>query len=327
MLLKTLRMLDGLKPGTFLSEDTTCFDEQEIHELGVLLQKLLYSPSEVRKRLQAYGVNLVPSSFYSEVPTIEEIEDSFRPERLVKYESIFDNKIILNNLSDLAKFSSEFDAPHKEAEPGMFFWENSQFSYSDAMSYYCMIRSKHPRHIVEIGSGYSTLVALMATRKNGFGEITCIEPYPRDFLKTLGVNLIEKKVQSVAIDFFNSVLTEDGDFLFVDSTHTVKHGSDCLDIYLKIIPSISRECFIHAHDIFLPRSFSKEQLRDEQIYWTEQYLLYAYLLENRRTEVIYSSSYADMEMKGLLDAFMAGKYGSGGGSLWFRQKAPVAQLG
>ncbi len=58
------------------------------------------------------------------------------------------------------------------------------------------------------------------------------------------------------------------------------------------MPSISQSITVHSHDIFLPFGMPLAWSRDLQLYWTEQYLLYAYLLGNSRARVIFGSAYA-----------------------------------
>ena len=57
------------------------------------------------------------------------------------------------------------------------------------------------------------------------------------------------------------------------------------------------------------------------IYWTEQYLLYAYLLDNPKVEVLFGSNYANNILPKRLSEMMQGKYLSGGGSLWYELNA------
>jgi hypothetical protein len=83
------------------------------------------------------------------------------------------------------------------------------------------------------------------------------------------------------------------DVLFIDSTHTLKVGSDCLYIYLVLLPTIRTQIMVYSHDIFLPFRMPTSWARDHHIYWTEQYLLYAYLLHNPRARVMFGSSHAE----------------------------------
>lgn len=291
--------------------------------LAVTLKRLLWAPAEVRAELQRNGVNVIPANFYSNIPSIEEVRGSFEySTRQPPYldSGIFDDDRMLRFLADLVPFTAEFDPPQDgdENAPAGFFWKNSQFSHSDAMSFYAMVRHLRPRRIVEVGSGFSTLVASAALAKNGSGEIVCIEPYPRPFLTGVpGVaGLIRQPVQQLPAEYFESMLG-DGDILFIDSTHTVKTGSDCLHLYLRVLPVLRSRIFVHVHDVFLPEAMPQEWALEKQIYWTEQYLLLAYLLDNPRVTVWFGSHYHLCRHPEELAAFMHGLAGTGGGSFWF----------
>lgn len=320
MLQRTLAMIERIPPGTYVPQEQKCFDDDELGELGVVLNRLVYAPSQIRKKLESYGASIVPANFYSEVPTQLELEASFAKDNPPRYDAIFaDDPSLVNYLIGLTVHSAEF-APPRHATPGKFHWDNGSFSYSDAMSYYAMLRKVQPETVVEIGCGWSTLVAQAALARNGKGRIVGIEPYPPEFLPEL--TLVKERVQNVPLEFFNTILSS-GDVLFIDSTHAVKHGSDCLYLYLHILPQLQSNLFVHVHDVFLPNTFSQETLRDKQIYWTEQYLLYAYLLGNPRVTTLYGSAYHNETHPDLLKTFMHGRYGAGGGSFWFEARHSI----
>ena len=44
---------------------------------------------------------------------------------------------------------------------------------------------------------------------------------------------------------------QDGDILFIDSTHTVKTGSDCLHIYLRLLPKITKKTKVPVIEKYL----------------------------------------------------------------------------
>jgi predicted O-methyltransferase YrrM len=323
MLEKTQAMLARYKAGAYLPDDVVCFDDEEIEELGRVLAKLVYAPSKLRKRLQALGATLTRADFYSEIPTVAELEAYCSHEPQPRYDHVFRDAAFLEGfLRSLLPFAQEF-CPPLQADDDRYAWGNTKFSFSDAMAYYCMVRRFQPRTIVEIGCGASTLIASLACERNGDGRIVAIEPYPAEFLHRIPrVEVIRSRIQDVATDKISELLAE-GDFLFIDSTHTVKHGSDCLHVYLDILPQIARRVFVHAHDIFLPGSLPLHFMRDHQVYWNEQYLLYAYLLGNPRTRVLYGSVYHAEANPGLLLALMCDRYKPGGASLWFEQAGPV----
>jgi hypothetical protein len=223
-------------------------------------------------------------------------------------------------LETLLPFAAEFDPPQEgnEADPAGFFWRNSMYSHADAMSYYCFVRALAPRSIVEVGSGFSTMVAAMARDRNGAGTIHCIEPYPPKWLtRRRDITLHAVKAQEIRVEFMNDILA-DGDIVFIDSTHTVKAGSDCLHLYLRMLPRIRRDIHVHVHDVFLPWALPKSWLFDHQFYWTEQYLLLAFLTDNPKARVVYASHCNAQREPALMERLMLGRAASAGGSLWFR---------
>lgn len=120
--------------------------------LAVMLKRLVWAPAEVRDELQKNGVNVIPANFYSNIPSIKEVRGSFEyaaasPPYLDA--SIFDDGLMLDILAKLMPYAAEFDPSQDgdENDPVGFFWKNSQFSHSDAMSYYAMIRHLRPHRV------------------------------------------------------------------------------------------------------------------------------------------------------------------------------------
>lgn len=299
--------------------------DEQFQMVAPILQGLLWASRTERERIQQQGVNVIPTNFYSNTPTIAEILDSFEyrstePPYLVN--GVFDPPTLERELNELIPFAEGF-APRLEDDETTcrnYFWKNSQFTYSDGMAYYAYLRRLRPRTVVEIGSGFSSMVALEALRQNGFGTLHCIEPFPRPFISSLAdegaLQLKASRAQDITAPALNALL-DDGDVLFIDSTHTVKTGSDCLHIFLRLLPQINRRIYVHVHDVFLPFGLPQDWLLDTQIYWTEQYLLLALLIDNPRAKVLFGSAYHHHFNRKLLDSLMHGRYESGGGSLWF----------
>jgi hypothetical protein len=291
-----------------------------------LAKRFLWSDQSTRKILQDNQINIIPANFYSQIPTIDEINSSFeyaQQDSEIYNKDIFNKKIIKDFIVSLYEYSEEFNPPleNDTTMQDHFFWKNSLFSYSDAMAYYCIIRKFKPDHILEIGSGYSTLIANQALKKNGKGRLTLIEPFPKKFLIKLDCvdKIIEHRIQDIPLEEAVN-LVQQSDIWFIDSTHTVKIGSDCLYIYLKIMPQVTKDIIVHSHDIFLPFGMPKNWALEKHIYWTEQYLLYAYILDNPKIEVLYGSAYASQKLPDVIKNLMNGKYPGGGGSMYYRLK-------
>lgn len=231
---------------------------------------------------------------------------------------------------ELAPFIAEMDVDVEDpGRPGSFFLRNSGFESVDAEILYSMIRSARPRRIVELGSGYTTLLINMAVRRNAEDgqptEHLAYDPYPRE--QVLGPEVPEPTLlQAVAAtDVPPSVFTqlEAGDVLFVDTTHTVKLGSDVNFIVLDVLPRLNLGVLVHFHDIFLPWEYPRQWFEELQYYWAEQYLLQAFLAFNEAFQVVLpahavSRAYPD-RLARVVPSFESGVMP---GSLWLRRCAP-----
>jgi Methyltransferase domain len=220
-----------------------------------------------------------------------------------------------------------YDYPEHLEESGdltEFFTQNSQFSWLDSRSLFIFLRAWRPKRLIEIGSGFSTLLAADVSRRflGGSLELTCVEPYPREFLRrgVRGVNrLVEEKVQNVPLSTFEEL--EAGDILFVDSSHVAKTGSDVNYIYFEILPRLTKGVIIHIHDIFFPHEYPKEWVLTENRSWNEQYLVRALLMYSGTFKVKFGCSYAywrfpELVMKALS---LPSGHAFGGGSLWIER--------
>jgi len=198
-------------------------------------------------------------------------------------------------LSSLLKleYSRELMYLSKTAIPGdgNFYLSNGLFGPGDADLYYLLLRNIKPKRVVEIGSGYSTLLCLNALKKNeaeGYlTELICIEPGEMDWLgKTEGIRLIRENVEKVSLDIFTSL--QENDILFIDSSHIIRPENDVLFEYLELLPLVQKGVIIHIHDIFSPRHYRSEWLQEEFRFWNEQYLLEAFLYYNDVFEIMYA---------------------------------------
>jgi predicted O-methyltransferase YrrM len=172
-----------------------------------------------------------------------------------------------------------------------------------------MIRYFKPRRIYEIGSGYSTYLSAQAVRKNVEQdrsyqcELVAIEPYPNEILRGgfLGLcRLIAKQVQDVTLSEFEKL--EENDILFIDSSHVLKIASDVQYEYLDILPRLNKGVIVHFHDIFLPKEYPKEWVLQLRIFWTEQYLLQAFLAFNESFEILWAGSYMHFKQAAKLES-------------------------
>jgi hypothetical protein len=206
----------------------------------------------------------------------------------------------------------------------MFHVENDQFSWLDCRALFVLLRAWRPKRFVEVGSGFSTLLTADVNRRflGGAMSITCIEPYPRAFLRSpeLGIDrLLVAKVQDVEPATFAAL--ESGDVLFIDSSHVSKTGSDVNHLCFEVLPRLRPGVRIHFHDIFLPMEYPQPWVLDENRGWNEQYLVRALLMFSTHFKVLFGSSYAYCAHADALRAALKDSTGAyyGGGSLWLER--------
>lgn len=185
-------------------------------------------------------------------------------------------------------YAGEYNSfPREPAGDGRFYLHNEFFGPVDAEVLYCLVRHLQPRTIIEVGSGYSSLLVRMALEKNGpaAGRLTCIDPSPRADVAAAADVQVLKPVEQVDVDTF-AVLSSD-DILFVDSSHVVTTGGDLNFIFFQVLPALAPGVLVHFHDICLPRDYLYEWVVSEKRGYTEQYLLLALLSGNGEYEVLW----------------------------------------
>ena len=174
---------------------------------------------------------------------------------------------------------------------------NAMFGAADAAVYRAMLAHLRPARVIEVGSGYSTALALDEAERNaelsGL-EITCIEPFPERLLRLVSepdrrrLTVLRQPVQSVDRLTYEQLGPQD--VLFVDSTHVVKAGSDVIWLFLHVLPRLAAGVVVHVHDVFWPFEYPAHWLRQRRD-WTEAYLLHAFLAGNASWEILFFSSW------------------------------------
>jgi hypothetical protein len=102
-------------------------------------------------------------------------------------------------------------------------------------------------------------------------------------------NLLVTAVQDVPFSVFESL--DRGDILFIDSSHVLKIGSDVQFEFLEILPRLRAGVHIHIHDIFIPQEYPESWIREHRWFWSEQYLLEAFLAFNQSFEITWAGRY------------------------------------
>ena len=214
--------------------------------------------------------------------------------------------------------------PRKRTDGKLSFaYNNDFFDSGDAEVLYGIVRTTKPQRIVEVGSGHSTLLVRAAlARANPACNHVCIEPYENPWLADTGARIVKTPVERVDRALFTAL--ESGDVLFIDSSHMIRPQGDVLAEVLEILPLVRPGVLVHIHDIFTPRDYPKRWVLDEARLWNEQYLVEAFLSENREWEIVAALNFLHHEHREALAA-VAPVYAEEAarrqpGSLWIRRK-------
>ncbi len=239
------------------------------------------------------GLHILPKHYYSSIPSRRELHQTEaewrRPLNPVPFAWDLDAQV-----EWLSREAADFprEVPLTDIYAGVDSVGGFRYGPIEAQFLHSWIRTNHPRRILEIGSGSSTLVMSRAVTRNCSDgqdptEIVACDPYTAHHVSGLG-HVVARPIRAQAVG--NEALDlKAGDLLFIDSTHSLRTGSELPHLYLEVIPRLAPGVIIHIHDIYLPYLYSPD------IYasiwdWQETALLAALLTGNEKLQVLASMS-------------------------------------
>lgn len=198
---------------------------------------------------------------------------------------------------------------------------NGVFELADAAVYYSILTKFRPKHIVEVGSGFSSAIAL-DVRDHELHDlnVTFIDPNPARLYSLLNENdhtkitLHADLVQNVPSELFDAL--EKNDILFIDSTHVIGKGSDVNWLFFQVLPRLRPGVIVHLHDIFFPFEYP-----DAWANWpfNEIYLLRAFLSYNDMFQIIFFNSWFWREHNDIVSRFLPEGVRAKPGSIWLQK--------
>jgi Methyltransferase domain len=281
--------------------------------------------------------------FYSPVPDIQDLEQRGVWDSRSTLSGIdFGAERQLTLLAELGQaFGGECRWPENAtSNPRQFFTHNGCFSFGCAAALHCMIRRFQPKQVVEIGSGYSSRVISAALQMNVQNRsvpkpaYSIVDPYPGEVV-TGGLpmldRLVRKRVEIMDLGLFEEL--GENDILFVDSSHTVRTGSDVNFLILEVLPRLAPGVIIHFHDIPLPYEYQKVYFTNPtfRVFWTEAYLLQSFLTFNDRFEILLGMAFLMQEHQqafcGAFPHFDPQRNWANSESFWIRRKPNYMKRG
>ena len=197
----------------------------------------------------------------------------------------------LNHDGQLERWQKWQSQNNSEFEWSLYSPNNSFYVQGDAICLANFLRELKPKRYIEIGNGFSSACALDTIESCDLGtDCLFIDPYPTRLRYPLGSHRsIKARVQDVPLTVFDQL--EQGDILFIDSTHILKTGSDLHYELFHILPRLRPGVFIHFHDVFYPFEYPPEWVIEQNRSWNEAYALRALLHETKRYKIEFWNNY------------------------------------
>jgi predicted O-methyltransferase YrrM len=265
-----------------------------------------------------------PGHFYSPIPGVEDIP---RPTVDATIPDIDLNETPQRQLLlELSRYYHELPFTESRQPGRRYYFDQPWYCHADAIYLYSLIRHFAPKRYVEIGSGFSSAVALDTSDLFLSTPMKCtfIDPSPERLQELLKAEdwrhcrLDRKRVQDVPLETFDEL--ESNDMLFIDSSHVCKVGSDVNHIVFSILPRLKPGVLIHFHDILYPFEYPEAWFREGRA-WNETYLVRAFLQNNQAYTILLFGSYVAQRLQPLLEREMPLCLKNTGGALWLRKVA------
>jgi predicted O-methyltransferase YrrM len=217
--------------------------------------------------------------------------------------------------------------PEPTGDEQEYFRSNQLYPALDAWILQALLRDLRPRRLIEVGAGYSSLVAARVNREllDGRMRFTSIDPHPAPFVRDLVPGLSDlraEEVQDSPLSLFAEL--DAGDVLFVDTSHTVKTDGEVPWIYNQILPALRPGVVVHLHDVFLPGDYPQDWVLEGRA-WNELYLVRAFLVFNAGFEILFGAQWMmQNHWDALAEAFpdLTRDESRLASSLWIRRVGP-----
>lgn len=206
--------------------------------------------------------------------------------------------------------------------------DNDAYRAGDALVLLRTFQQRPPRRVIEVGSGYSTMLMHAIRREAVVApfEHIVIDPYPDRIFDLLGqesrtgLELIESPIQAVDPSLADTLAGDD--VLFIDSSHVSKPGSDLNSLVFDWLPRLRPGVRVHLHDIHFPFEYRWDWIQQGRA-WNEAYLIRAFLQFNHDFSVRLFTDQLTKQRPELMER-LGGEFEASGSSLWIERIQPGA---
>ncbi len=211
-------------------------------------------------------------------------------------------EVILKRLLDYREYYLDIPRTALADDPTAPAWINRGIGAFDALQIYGFLCMYEPANYFEVGSGASTAFARRAISDHGLKtRILSFGPNPRYEIDAICDYACRLPLEETDLSLFDGL--GEGDIIFVDDGHHVFENHGPTVFFLDVFPRLRKGVIVGIHDIFLPYDYPPEWLR---LYYSEQYLLAAYLLANsERYEILLPCKYVseNPRLRGIMSGF------------------------
>jgi predicted O-methyltransferase YrrM len=218
----------------------------------------------------------------------------------------------------------EFDWSEHRIPGRRFHFDQNWYAQADSICLYSMLRLFRPRRVVEIGSGFTS--ALMLDVNERFlgrkTHLTFVDPCADRLNLVLSPNdkkqvrIIRERAQDAPAEIFTEL--EKGDFLFIDSSHVSKVGSDVNFLIFEVLPNLPIGTFVHFHDVFWPFEYPAKWIAEGRS-WNEAYLVRAFLAFNDSFEIVFWTPFVALRWTDIIKERMPAYLIDTGAAIWVRR--------
>lgn len=282
------------------------------------------------RRYRAYDQEPFPRGhFYSPLPDLDFVQS--HAERLFRRDHDAIPGIDLREasqwhlLQELAAQYESMEWPEQRSAERRYYVNNIMFGFGSAFSLCAMMRRFQPRRIIEVGSGFSSAVMLDTNQLfcNDRVGFTFIEPFNERLLSLLRdadkerCTIIKDAVQNVPLSTFEEL--QANDFLFVDSSHVSKVGSDVNFIFSYVLPALQSGVIVHFHDIYWPFEYPQGWIVNNRWAWNEAYFLRAFLQYNEQFQILQFNNFLAYRFSEFIKQALPKVFAAPGSSFWMRK--------
>ena len=206
-----------------------------------------------------------------------------------------------------------------------YYTQNGHFGHADAALMFAMLLEYKPSHLVEIGCGFASLLAMDVNDRflDHNLDLNFFDPQPEGVLSLLPpldsyhARVHAQRAQEVPDEVLAQL--QRGDILSLETSHVARTGSDVCDILFRILPALAPGVLVHVHDIYYPFEYPESWVLQDNRSWNETYILRAFLQYSSTFRVLFFNDLMVRKYPAEVSAAFPGLEDTNASSLWLEK--------